>query len=80
MTTKVQLWGNSLALRIPRSFAQDIRLEKGSKVSLTLEEGCLVIKPSSGAKYSLSGLLKNVSQDNLHAEMGTGKPRGREAW
>jgi antitoxin MazE len=80
MTTKVQRWGNSLALRIPKSFAKDIHLEKGAVVKLSIYEGRLVIEPSSKSKYSLSGLLKNISEVNLHAEVDMGGSQGREIW
>jgi antitoxin MazE len=34
MLTKVQKWGNSLALRIPKAFAVDAQLENDSFVEL----------------------------------------------
>ncbi len=80
MTTKVQKWGNSLALRIPKSFAEDVHLENGAEVNLTIEDGRLVVQPSSKSKYSLSALLKQISDDNLHHEVEWGKARGHEAW
>ena len=46
MTTKVQQWGNSLALRIPKSFAKDVHLSKGASVDLSVDGGRLVIRPS----------------------------------
>ena len=80
MTTKIQRWGNSLALRIPKSFAEDIHLAKGATVNLSIADGRLVIEPALRAEYSLSGLLKNVTKDNLHSEADTGRALGREAW
>ena len=80
MTTKVQRWGNSLALRIPKSFAKDVHLENGATVNLSIDDGRLVVEPSPKTKYSLNELLKNITPDNLHKEISTGKPRGREAW
>ena len=80
MTTKVQKWGNSLALRIPRSFAEDVHLAKGTLVHLSVAEGRLLVEPSTRSKYSLSGLLKKVSKNNLHSETQTGHAVGREIW
>ena len=37
MHTKVQKWGNSLALRIPRSFAAEAQVEEGSTVDVSVE-------------------------------------------
>jgi len=43
MLTKVQKWGNSLAVRIPSAFAKQIRLSAGSDVELRLENGKLIL-------------------------------------
>lgn len=80
MTTKIQRWGNSLALRIPKSFAQDIHIGNGAVVNLSITRGRLVIEPSAPPKYVLSELLKNISKNNLHPEISIGKAMGREAW
>ena len=80
MTTKIQQWGNSLALRIPKSFAKDIHLAKGAPVDLSVNGGRLVIDPSPQPKYSLSALLEKVKKNNLHRETGSGNAVGREIW
>ena len=80
MTTKVQQWGNSLALRIPRSFAKDIHLEKGASVDLSVKEGRLVIEPSRRQTLLLSALLGKITKENLHAETDLGSATGNEAW
>ena len=38
MQTKVQKWGNSLGLRIPKSFAEQAGVEAGSEVDLSVED------------------------------------------
>jgi virulence-associated protein VagC len=45
MLIKVQKWGNSLALRIPKAFASQLNIELGTMVDLSLEKGRLVIAP-----------------------------------
>ncbi len=80
MKTKVQKWGNSLGLRIPRSFAAEAQVEAGSIVNISVENGSLLIRPVHQRKYSLSDLLKKVTSRNLHGEVQTGEPVGREAW
>lgn len=80
MTTKIQRWGNSLALRIPKAFAEDAHLSSGAVVNLAVTHGRLVIEPSSHPKYSLAQLLKRVTKNNLHSEVDTGAPQGREVW
>ena len=80
MHTKIQKWGNSLGLRIPKSFAAEAQVEAGSTVDLTVEDGELVIKPIRRRKYSLRELLKAVNSKNIHREVETGEPVGVEAW
>ena len=80
MTATVQKWGNSLALRIPNSFAKDVRLHKGSLVDVAVLNGGLVVKPGRRKKYSLPELLKGVTKVNIHSEQNWGGPIGKEAW
>jgi antitoxin MazE len=80
MTTTVQKWGNSLALRIPSSVAKDVRLRQGSVVDVAIVEGRMVVKPKGRQKYSLGRMLKGVKKRNLHTEHLAGNPKGREAW
>lgn len=80
MQTKIQKWGNSLGLRIPRSFAVEAQVEEGSTVDLSVENGRLLIRPLRARKHTLADLLKKVKARNMHREVSTGKPVGREAW
>jgi antitoxin MazE len=80
MHTKIQKWGNSLGLRIPRSYAEEAQVEEGSTVDVSVENGCLRIRPLRARKYLLSDLLKRISRKNLHPEIVAGDAVGREAW
>lgn len=80
MQTKIQKWGNSLGLRIPKSFAAEAQVEDGSTVDLSVENGRLLVRPLRARKYALAQLLKKVNTRNVHGEVATGVPRGREAW
>lgn len=80
MVTKIQKWGNSLGLRIPKSFAKEAGVEEGSAVDIFLEGDRLVICPLRNEKYRLSDLLSQVREDHMHKEISTGDAVGREAW
>lgn len=80
MQTKIQRWGNSLGLRIPRSFAEEAGVEAGSEVDLSVRDGDLVVRAAKRRTYRLRELLEKVTAKNLHAEIDTGKPIGREVW
>jgi antitoxin MazE len=78
--TKIQRWGNSLALRIPRSFAEEAGVGAGSEVDLSIQDGDLIVKSTTRRKYRLKDLLGKITAKNVHAEMDTGGPVGREVW
>ncbi len=80
MQTKIQQWGNSLAIRIPRAYAAHARVRKGAKVEIVAQDGRLTITPMSPSAPRLDALLRKVSPDNLHAAIDTGPAVGREAW
>ena len=80
MTTTVQRWGNSLAVRIPRSVAHDTHLDSGSQVDVRLHDGTILIVPTRGVKYQLEKLLGGVRKTNRHSEVTTGAPVGAEVW
>ena len=80
MLTKVQKWGNSLGLRIPKAFAEEAGVAAGSEVILAIIEGGLIVRPAHPRKYSLEELLHRVTAENRHAEVDAGGAVGREAW
>jgi len=80
MLTKIRKWGNSLGLRIPKFLAEEARVQEGATVDLTLEDGRLIVRPVRPPSYRLADLLSGVTKDNLHEEVATGGPVGREAW
>lgn len=80
MQTRIQKWGNSLAVRIPKAFVKEAHVAYGTAVDLTVDEGKIVIVPHPEPEYRLEDLLKGVTQRNLHAEAKTGSPVGREVW
>jgi antitoxin MazE len=80
MLTKVQKWGNSLALRIPKTFALDAQIENDSVVEVLFVDGQIVIKPITPRKWTLDELLAGINTDNIHQETNSGIPVGQEAW
>jgi antitoxin MazE len=80
MRVRVQRWGNSLAVRIPRPYAADAGLREGSTAELRVEDGRIVLEPVRIPKYRLEDLLERVSEDNLHPEVEAEGPVGRGIW
>jgi antitoxin MazE len=80
MRTKIQRWGHSLALRIPKPFAIEAKLGEETEVDLTVTNGTLVVAPATKPSQSLEDLLSRVTKRNLREEVDTGTRRGRETW
>ena len=81
MRTKVRKWGNSLALRLPKTFASELGLDDESSIDMKLSEGRIVLSPVTGRSgHSLKKLVAGIKKSNLHDEIDTGKPLGREIW
>jgi antitoxin MazE len=80
MRTKVQRWGHSLALRIPKPFAIEAKLSDQTEVDLTVANGKIIVAPVAKPTERLKGLLARVTKHNLHDEVDTGAPVGKETW
>lgn len=80
MKTRIRRWGNSLALRIPKSFALEVGLEDDTPVELSLVDGKLVVAPATSPGFALEELLAQINEDNLHGEADTGPAVGSEVW
>ena len=80
MESRIQKWGNSLAIRIPKTFAEETLLGEDVTVEITVREGALVIAPTRRRRISLAKLLKGITPENLHGEVTTGDPAGNETW
>lgn len=71
MKTRVLKWGNSLAVRIPKSFAGGLGFGEGSPAEMDLEDGAIVLKPDRDRVWDLGELLDGVTDDNLHPAWGS---------
>jgi antitoxin MazE len=80
MRVKVQKWGNSLALRIPKPFAEEVDVREGAILDLSVRDRKLVATPAKPARFTLRQLLRRVTKANTHEEADWGRAIGREAW
>ena len=80
MLTRVQKWGNSLAVRIPKPFANEVGLEQDTPVEVSIADGKIIVMPVHEPSLSLDQLLAQVTEDNLHREVDMGSAVGNEVW
>ena len=79
MRTRIAKWGNSLALRLPKSLTEGQGLAEGSAVEIVEHEEGILLRRGR-PKYTLGELLRGFRSDNRHEEKETGEARGEEAW
>ena len=80
MKTRIQKWGNSLALRIPRACAAEAEITQETLVEVWVENGALMVRPLLPSRTTLADLLEGVTDDNLHRETDFGPAIGSETW
>lgn len=80
MKTRIQKWGNSLAVRIPRPFAEEVSLEENAAVDITVRGGKLVLAPIADEELTLDALVDQITAENRHDEVSTGEAVGNEVW
>ena len=77
-------WGNSLALRIPKAFAQEIGASVGKPANMEVRDGKLVVEIAKSKRrrrrYTLEQLVASIRPENRHSELEWGPPVGNEVW
>jgi len=82
MVTKIQKWGNSQGLRLPKQVLEDARIAVGDDVDVTARDGVIVIAPARRVrgKQSLKELVARIPENYAPGEMDWGEPVGKEVW
>ena len=78
MTVRVQKWGNSLGVRIPKSVADQSSIRAGSELEVRSDDGRVVLSPVRVP--TLKQLLAQVKPGNRPQLIDWGKPVGKEVW
>ncbi|MEP7325652.1 MAG: AbrB/MazE/SpoVT family DNA-binding domain-containing protein [Gemmatimonadota bacterium] len=79
MQARISKWGNSLAVRIPRTMLSDLGLVEGDSMEILVENGRLMITPVP-REYRLDELVEGITAENQHSETDWGPPQGAESW
>jgi antitoxin MazE len=83
MQARIQKWGNSLAMRIPKAIAQDIGLSEGSKVEIVAKGGVLKIQPPARKSHTrrripIKELIKGMKAGDHKLQHFDDGPVGKE--
>ena len=79
MNSVIRKWGNSPAVRIPMSVMSAARFDLEQKVSITVEDGRIVIEPLHTVEYALDALVAGITPKNTHKEVSSGPAVGKES-
>lgn len=82
MVTRVQKWGNSQGLRVPRAVLQELRIEVGDAVTVSVRGRKIVVEPVEKVRgrYDLKKLVARMPKRYRVEELQWGPPVGKEAW
>lgn len=80
METRVQKWGNSLAVRLSKDVVRESNIQEGTHVAVDVDDGKIVLEVKGTKRYSLRKLLAKVTRKNIHREFESGSPIGKEIW
>jgi antitoxin MazE len=78
MKTRLSLWGNSLAVRIPKPVAAAAKLKAGDEVELEVEGPGRVALYKPASRPTLQELVNRIKAENMHKELDLNEPRGNE--
>ncbi len=78
MKTVIKKWGNSLGIRIPKVIVNDLSLKDGTIIEIDEQDNKIILYTKK--HYLLDNMLENITSENLHSEMASGKAVGNEIW
>lgn len=80
METRIQKWGNSLGIRIPREILSKTALREGSCVKISNKKKVILIESCSYEKPKLETLIRKINSKNIHKEVDWSNSFGKEVW
>jgi len=81
MTTTVQKWGNSSAIRIPKAILEDSLIKLNDEVDVIADDNKIVIRKATKRRHiTLEERLKDFKGEYVFEEWDTGPAVGAEIW
>jgi antitoxin MazE len=74
---QVVKWGNSLAVRIPKTVAEAARMKEGDSIVIEVSDQGIKLRPAERIP-TLEELVAQITPENRHKEISMGPERGRE--
>ena len=82
MLSKVQKWGNSQGIRIPKKLLKNTHIQIGEEVDITAHVGRIIVEPTNKihGRYDINDLADKMPDDYKPKEENWGIPVGKEVW
>jgi len=80
LVTRVQRWGNSHGLRLPKQVLELADIGVDDEVELVVSEHQILVKKVRHRPYDLAELVSRIPNGYKAEEVDFGPPVGREEW
>lgn len=80
MANKVQKWGNSNGIRIPKVYLEALNLKSGDAVNITREGEQIIVTKALRKPESLKTRIKKYKSCAKVEEFAWDEAKGREIW
>ena len=82
MLSKVQKWGNSQGIRIPKKLLEISHINIGEDIDITVHEGKIIVEATNKIhdRYKIKDLVSKMPKDYEVEEENWGAPIGQEVW
>ena len=82
MLTKVQKWGNSQGIRFPKNLLDELHIQVGDEVNISMEAGKIIVEPvrPKHGRLRIENLVAEMPADYVVEELDWGEPLGKETW
>lgn len=79
MVTKIQKWGNSQGVRIPKVILEKLEWKENEPLTIDIKDGKIVIERSIERK-DIKELFKDFKEEYEPDNIEWGNPTGEEIW
>ena len=82
MLTRIQKWGNSQGLRFPKNLLNEVQMNVGDEVKVSIHKGQIIVGPVTKirGRYDLKELVAGMPEDYQPEETDWGPSVGKEIW
>ncbi len=80
MTTRIQKWGNSHGVRIPKILLDTVNWSENEQIVIVVDNGKIIMEKAKSKRKNIKELFANYKEDYKPIEIDWGNPEGKEIW